>query len=203
MLQIANSKKRNSSVSGGISFSTNQSSNQIYQNVLTSITSMPAGTSLSHEAFSQKVLRSIIGIYQGPLQNKLSAPEIRAIARSVIWTTLTEIYDLLTWGEGWNGYDACAPKYDAVVNADNWIVQFFLEVMDLDEVWIRPNVTASGDGEVILGWRFGLKRLTIYVGEESAEYLKTWGPDMNDNMDDGDASLTTERQALWKWLVSY
>ncbi len=203
MLQIANSKKRDSNVSGGISFSTNQSSNLIYQNVLESMTSMPSGTSLSHGAFSQTVLRSIIGIYQGPLQNKLSASEIRNIARTVIWTTLTDIYGLLTWGEGWNGYDACAPRYDAVVNADNWIVQFFLEVMDLDEGWIRPNVTASGDGEVILGWRFGSKRLTIYVGEESVEYLKTWGPDINDNMDDGDASLTTVRQALWKWLVSY
>lgn len=154
------------------------------------------------EAPYRFALSSIIGFDRYWFQNGMSISDDKMIARMFIWDTLKELYELLTWDNGWNGYDACAPKYDAVISADKWIVQFFLEVGNWGKNWIRPNVSASGDGEVVFGWRFGSKRLTIYIGEQSAEYVKAWGPDMINDMDDGEADLATTRQLLWKWLVS-
>ncbi len=89
----------------------------------------------------------------------------------------------------------------AVTNADSWVEQLFLEVMDLDRDWIKTNVLATAEGDEVFRWRVGTKKLTIYIGDQSAEYLKVWGPDVNDDMDDGSADLTTTRKALWEWLI--
>src|SRR5258708_18603046 len=203
MLQVASSMQRDQYVlASGAPDSTSGANNALYQNILTVIIESPTGTSPSYKVLYQTLLRSIIGLYQGPSQIALSISDIKIIARMIIWDTLTELYDLLTWNDGWNGYDARAPRYDAVTYADSWIVQLFLEVMDLDQDWIKPNISASGDGEVVFGWRNGTKRLTIYIGEQNAEYVRTWGPDINDEMDDGNADLTGARQSLWEWLIS-
>ena len=116
--------------------------------------------------------------------------------------TLTEVYNLLTWSDGWNGYDSCAAGYDTVIYASNWIVQLFLEVVDLGQKWMKPNVTASADGEVVFEWWNGTKKLTIYIGDQSAEYVKVWGTDIDTEMSDGNADLSSIRQSLWRWLIS-
>jgi hypothetical protein len=120
--------------------------------------------------------------------------------KAVIHNTFRDFHDLLSWGERWNGYDACVPNCNAVVYAMKWINQFFLEITDLEDDWVKPNVTASGDGEVVLGWRHDSRVLTIYIGENNAEYVRAWGIDMENDMDDGDADLTSTRRSLWKWL---
>jgi hypothetical protein len=126
----------------------------------------------------------------------------KEFARKELSSTLAEIYDLLTWPEGWNGYDACAPKYGAVQYANHWIELFYLEIIDLRLDWLEPNVTASAEGEVVFEWRHGLNRLTVYVGNQSAEYVKDWGADINTEMEDGYANSPSIRRALWKWLMN-
>ncbi len=109
---------------------------------------------------------------------------------------------MLTWPNGWNGYDACAPKYEAVQYADHWVELFYQEVRDLGWGWIEPNMTASAEGEVVFEWRHSTKALTIYIGNEIAEYVKDWGADMNTEMEDGYANSPSIRLALWKWLMN-
>jgi hypothetical protein len=62
--------------------------------------------------------------------------------------------------------------------------------------------SASGDGEVGLAWEHGIKWLTMYIGNQSAEYVKSWGPDMETEMEDGNANTPHMRLLLWKWLTS-
>lgn len=97
---------------------------------------VPSGTSKANKALHQSALHSILGFYYGTsesLATSYSPPmlDIQRIVRDTIGDTLTEIYNLLTWDTGWNSYDACAPAYDAVMYADNWIVQMFLAVKAL------------------------------------------------------------------------
>jgi len=89
--------------------------------------------------------------------------------------TLGQIDNLLTWSAGWNGYDSLAPNPDAVVHAGNWIVRLYLEVADLGLTWIQPNVIADTNGDVVLEWWHGKKKLTVYIEDERAEYVKVWG----------------------------
>jgi hypothetical protein len=165
--------------------------------MLNSIKEQPSGTSMSYKALYQNTLRSL----QNSMQNGISIEDVKKVVKLIIRDTMSDLYNLLSWEDGWNGYDACAPNSRAVTHAMDWVNQVFLEVMDLKEDWIKPNVTASGDGEVVLGWRRGPKRLTIYIGEKSAEYVRAWGKDTEKDMDDGDADSTSTRQSLWKWLV--
>jgi hypothetical protein len=79
---------------------------------------------------------------------------------------------------------------------------FYRELIDLPLDWLEPNVTASAEGEVAFEWRHGRKNLTIYIGNQSAEYGKDWGTDINTKMEDGPADSSTIRQALWQWLMS-
>jgi hypothetical protein len=202
MLKVLPSEKYGTHIPGvGVSSSTSQASDKFYRDMLNSIKEEPSGTSMSYKTLYQNTLQSLMGFYQGSMRREISLADVKGVVKVIIRDTLRDLHDLLSWNEGWNGYDACAPNCDAVIHAMDWINQFFLEVMDLEEDWIRPNVTASGDGEVVFGWRCGPKRLTMYIGEKSAEYVQAWGIDMEKDMDDGDADLTSTRQSLWKWLV--
>lgn len=201
MLQIVSPMTRDLHVSGA-GVPSSKTTNTLGQDMLKLIKELPSGISDSNKALYQAILRLLLDSYPDPLQNAPNVSDIKTIARIIIEDTLTDLYKLLTWNDGWNGYDARAPQYEAVTYAANWIVQLFLEVMELDRSWIEPNVTASAEGEVVFGWRLGTKRLTMYVGDHSTEYMKVWGPDVNDNMDDGNADITTIRKSLWEWLIS-
>lgn len=167
---------------------------------------VPSGTRKANKALHQSALHSILGFYygtSGSLATSYSPPmlDIQRIVRDTIGDTLTEIHNLLTWDAGWNSYDACAPGYDAVMYADSWIVQMFLAVTASNRNWFKPNVTASEEGEVVFEWWYGARKLTIYVGNQSAEYMKVWGTDTNSEMSDGDASLISTCRSLWEWLT--
>lgn len=181
---------------------TSRSSNTLWRTALESIREVHVGIGKGSELLIQAAIRTLGGFDFGAPGASFSVRNNKELARERISSTLAEIYDLLTWPEGWNGYDACAPKYGAVQYANHWIELFYLEIIDLRLDWLEPNVTASAEGEVVFEWRHGLNRLTVYVGNQSAEYVKDWGADINTEMEDGYANSPNIRRALWKWLMN-
>jgi len=180
------------------------SSITLRQTALGSILELHAGIGRGRgsELLRQAGVRVLKGFYVGSPGSSFSVQDVREFALEEILPTLAEIYALLTWPDGWNGYDAYAPKYDAVQYACYWIGMLYLEIVDSHLNWFEPNVTASAEGEVLLEWRQGPKSLTIYVGNQGTEYVKDWGADINTEMEDGSADSPSMRRALWKWLVS-
>ncbi len=169
-------------------------------------TEVSSGIGEVNEKLRQSEVRSIVAFCSNRAETLrfalLPETDFKKLIREATWDTLTAIYNLLTWRDGWNGYDACAPKYNAVVNADKWIEQLYLVVMSLHGNWIKPNVTASADGDVVFEWWHGTKKLTVYIGEQSAEYVKVWGLNTDSDMSDGDAESISTCRLLWLWLVS-
>ncbi len=104
--------------------------------------------------------------------------------------------------EGWNAYDALPPDRDAVLYAESWLRELFREVESASLPWLQPHVTSSAEGEVVLQWWNDPKRLTIYFSAHEATYIKSWGPDIVTEMEDGDAASATSRADLWSWLTS-
>lgn len=201
MPQVANpTSDHQEMLVNGIPYGTSRSSYELSQTALHSIQELHLGTGIASKLLYRTAIR--IGFYYDSPRGLFSVRCIEKIAREDISPILTEINNLLTWPDGWNGYNACAPKYDAVQYARRWIVMFYQDVMDLGMDWIKPNVTASGDGEVVFEWRQGTKRLTIYIGNQSAEYVEDWGPDMSTEMEDDYANTSSARQSLWKRLMS-
>lgn len=139
-------------------------------------------------------LRWVFGdVEPEPIQRNFRAPLLEVTDK---------ISDLLTWPEGWNGYDVAAPKPDAVRHARSWITQMYIDVLQAGEEWHTPHVAADEDGDVMFEWWNAGKGLTIYVSEESAAYLIAWGTSMIDEMEDGEATTSDTRRRLWAWLMS-
>ena len=112
-----------------------------------------------------------------------------------------EIISLSSWPEGWNGYDAAAPSPEAIRHALSWIEDLYEDTLTLDRRWIAPHVVADADGNVVLEWWEGRKKLTIYVHPDTVEYIKVWGPDIFSDMEDGEVEGTEDHRALWRWLT--
>jgi hypothetical protein len=183
------------------------SSFTLYQSALHSIQELQPGTGTTSKLLYQAAIRTLnfyVDFSEDPdlVRYRNLERYLNEVIREALLPTLNEIYNLLTWPEGWNGYDACAPKFEAVQYASHWIELFYLDIVSSGQEWIEPNVTASAEGEVVFEWRHGIKNLTIYIGNQSAEYVMDWGADINTEMEDGYANSPSIRQRLWKWLMS-
>ncbi len=117
------------------------------------------------------------------------------------WKTWTKLDALLSWREGWNGYDAAVPNHEAIGHAFVWIEGLYEDTLTTGIRWMAPNVVADAHGNVVFEWWEGQKRLTIYIHPETVEYVKVWGPDIFSEMDDGEAEGIEDRRRLWNWLT--
>jgi len=63
-------------------------------------------------------------------------------------------------------------------------------------------VIADAHGDVVFEWWHGKKKLTVYIEDESAEYVQVWETDIHSEMSNGDAEPIGTRRSLWLWLVS-
>jgi hypothetical protein len=97
----------------------------------------------------------------------------------------------------------------AELGADNKTYRYTLEwldrlrtvVADSKMWWNEPLINLSFDSEVVFEWWHGINKLTVYILEDTAEYIKVWGSDIDNEMEDGSATSPAEIMALWKWLV--
>ena len=68
--------------------------------------------------------------------------------------------------------------------------------------WLQPHVTKSPQGEIVLEWWGRSRKLTVYVSEQSRDYVKVWGKNMDTEMADGELPGGGELAALLRWLRS-
>ncbi len=127
---------------------------------------------------------------------KISVDEV--LAKKAFDNTLTEVYNLLTWQDNWNGYGVPAPRLDAILYAVSWVNNFYQLVTGLN--WSSPNVTAGQQGEVVFEWWNDTKKLTVYLSNQNAEYVQVWGPDIYTDMIDGIATSIETCREIWAWL---
>ena len=173
----------------------------------TSEAEMPSSTSTTGKSLYEKVIYSSEEPYYTSTDafvNYSSLPTLSSerVIREGIRDTLFKLSKMVTWRDGWNGYDACAPTLGTVIYAAKWIIQFFLELEEAGLRWAKPSVTSSPEGEVVFEWRNGIKRLIIYIEDhQGVEYTKVWGTDIQSAMSDGEANSANIRRSLWNWLI--
>ena len=64
----------------------------------------------------------------------------------------------------------------------------------------EPHMTWSAEGEIVLEWRAGQKQLIFYIGNPQITFLKAWGDDIHDEMEEGGIGSSPQMSALWQWL---
>ncbi|SRR6266567_880029 len=169
---------------------------------------VPEGISITSEKLSESFKSSIKEFFSRS-EIMLHQQQFHAFAvltgsilRKPLSDTLAKVHNLLSWGENWNSYRTPAPNPKAVAHAESWIVSLFQTVEDLGLPWIKPSVTPSPEGEVVFEWWYGEKKLTIYVGDQSADYVQVWGTDIHAKITDGDIETISDSRSLWIWLTS-
>lgn len=68
--------------------------------------------------------------------------------------------------------------------------------------WREPLVNLSIDSEIVFEWWYENKKLTVYILGNTAEYVQVWGPDIDDQMQEGPATSSVDLISLWTWLVT-
>ena len=116
---------------------------------------------------------------------KLEPNSVVAVNEIPIYGTTQRIRLLQDWGANWDGAEAVAVNAATVARATALINQMYVTASQIGVDWSDPNVTASPHGEVVLEWWNREKKLTIYVSENQSDYVKVWGPDIDNEMDDG------------------
>lgn len=97
--------------------------------------------------------------------------------------------------------DAFSVDPVVIKRASAWIIEMYFDVYLSPHRWIQPNVTANAEGEVVFEWWNDNKKVTVYITDDGAEYVRVWGPDINTDMSEGEADSSEARQSLWTFLV--
>ena len=63
-----------------------------------------------------------------------------------------------------------------------------------------PYLTWSAEGEIVLEWRAGEKQLIFYINDQQITFLKAWGDDIYNTMEEGGISSPQQVSTLWQWL---
>lgn len=96
-----------------------------------------------------------------------------------------------------NDYDVITPF---VVGASKEIVERLIELSKSENIlWITPTVSTEGNGDVSLEWWANGKVLVIFI-KDKIEYLQVFGPNIFDEMEDGEIEDDEALLRLWKWL---
>lgn len=102
--------------------------------------------------------------------------------------------------ENWDGYGSDAPSATAIGNAHALIVDTYNRVIGCARrSWVNPHVSASESGEVVFEWWKRDRKLTVYVTPERVQYLRVSGPDIEEDMEDGEL-VGDQFVGLWLWL---
>lgn len=79
--------------------------------------------------------------------------------------------------------------------------EYHLSILADEDGYCDPLVNLSQEGEVVLEWWQGTRKLTIYVSEEHASsFVKVWGANTIAEMEDGEWSTIGDLQELFRWL---
>ena len=99
--------------------------------------------------------------------------------------------------------DASSPNPQvAIINAPEWLEELRTVATAKKMWWCEPLINLSIDSEIVFEWWYENKKLSVYILGNTAEYIKVWGADIDNEMEDGLATSSAEITNLWKWLVS-
>ncbi|NJO49921.1 MAG: hypothetical protein HC840_11305 [Leptolyngbyaceae cyanobacterium RM2_2_4] len=90
---------------------------------------------------------------------------------------------------------------NTILNAINWIIEL-RKIVNLRKYWWSEPLVNISDSELVFEWWNGGKKVTVYFSDLSSEFIKVWGADIDNEMEEGIAETNDQIEALWKWLAS-
>jgi hypothetical protein len=106
---------------------------------------------------------------------------------------------IATLPTNWDGRRSARPERATVEHARQFLDETFRQTVNTVG-WLNPFLSVSEDGEIVFEWWNGIRKLTVYVGQNQCTYVKSWGPHLLNDMDDGELP-DNWTSSLWTWLV--
>ena len=128
-------------------------------------------------------------------------PALYGNFRTPLADTIERLDDISVWREDWDGRGAAKPNINSIVNAWRWIKGMRVCATLTRNRWVEPHTVADTNGNIVFEWSEQGRTLSIYVSPQTVEYLKVEGPNIFDDMEDGEVTTPGVAQDLWRWLM--
>lgn len=131
------------------------------------------------------------------------APEqSRAAKNPALFLVHEQLGQIANLPANWDGHGSAQPDPSAIEAARQLIEDAYQQTQVLEVAgWQRPHISASESGEIVFEWWNANRKLTVYVALHQVTYIKSWGPHILNDMEDG--VLQHENFPLiWSWLFA-
>jgi hypothetical protein len=103
--------------------------------------------------------------------------------------------------ENWDGYGSLKPNQHAIYKASSLLGEMYRQINFAHLPWKSPHFSATENGDILLEWWDKNHKLSLYVGPRKSDFIKVWGPDIENEMEEG-RFIASNVIPLWDWLRS-
>ncbi len=104
--------------------------------------------------------------------------------------------------ENWDGYGSLPANSESVARAAAIVETMINQAEQAGFSWVDPHVGLNESGHVLFEWWHGEKALALYIRPDTTDYVKSWGPNMETEME-ADALSAEDFPRFWYWLQSF
>jgi hypothetical protein len=103
--------------------------------------------------------------------------------------------------DNWDGRGSPAPSPALIAYAREVLALMQAGALARGLRWMEPHIGSNERGQVTLEWWQDACSLTLFIrSEDQVDYLKSWGSNILDEMEDGEVSRIADFVALSRWL---
>lgn len=118
------------------------------------------------------------------------------------WLNAKKGFDrIASLSDNWDGAGSSAPSAQAVDYAWRLVTSIYEGACRRRLRWVSPHVGADEHGSVSLEWWYESRKLTLFVElGGDVTFLKSWGDNIHQDMEDGMIDSTDDFARLSRWL---
>lgn len=103
--------------------------------------------------------------------------------------------------DNWDGYASPVPSPSLIAYAREVFALLQADALARGVAWREPHIGSNERGQITLEWWQEQRTLTVFVrSENQVDYLKSWGNDIFNEMEDGELSRIFDFIVLSRWL---
>ena len=125
------------------------------------------------------------------------------VSRIVLQPAIERLGVLRSFKQNWDGCGALAASKHLISRSIDLLGNYYQIAVHTGFGWSNPVLNLNDDGNLVMEWWRGLKKLTIYVAAaEKPVFVRVWGDDIDTEMDDGTIGSIEGFAVLWIFLNS-
>lgn len=123
------------------------------------------------------------------------------LASYLIQASMRDLMRVSRLPENWDRAGSFAPRAGSVANALARLPEICGMAIN-GGPWMQPHISASESGDITFEWWHGLRKLTMYFGDEDVEAIRVWGADIDKEMQQLHLNSMADLAPSWAWLYA-